>query len=73
MIGWFIFRTKQLLVDVIQCVDGDSIQSLCSGATSPNQEMKYRSIIQSRTQQEKEAKLNHTTLNRTNSFLSDTR
>nr|XP_053647746.1 ras GTPase-activating-like protein IQGAP1 [Cherax quadricarinatus] len=66
-------RTKQLLVDVIKCVEGGVIGELVTGPTLPPQEEKYRSIVHTRGQQEHQAKLNHTTLNRSNSFLSETR
>lgn len=66
-------RTKQLLVDVLRCVEGSSIGHLVTGPTLSPQEERYRSIIHTRTRQEHQAKLNHTALNRSNSFLAETR
>ncbi|XP_042230712.1 ras GTPase-activating-like protein IQGAP3 [Homarus americanus] len=66
-------RTKQLLVDVIRCVEGGVVGELVTGPTLAPQEEKYRSIVHTRNQQEHQAKMNHTALNRSNSFLSETR
>ncbi|XP_066938179.1 ras GTPase-activating-like protein IQGAP1 isoform X2 [Macrobrachium rosenbergii] len=66
-------RTKQLLVDVMQCVDGCTVGELATGPTLSHHEEKYRTIIQKRKEQEHRAKQNQTSLNRSNSFLSETR
>ncbi|XP_050690760.1 ras GTPase-activating-like protein IQGAP1 isoform X2 [Eriocheir sinensis] len=66
-------RTKQLLVDVIRCVDGNAIGELVVSPTRGPDEEKYRAIMLIRAQQEHQAKLNHAALNRSPSFLSETR
>ncbi|XP_071537174.1 ras GTPase-activating-like protein IQGAP1 isoform X2 [Panulirus ornatus] len=66
-------RTKQLLVDVIRCVEGAVVGDLVVGPTLFPQEEKYRNIVHTRSQQEHKAKLNHTALNRSNSFLAEAR
>ncbi|KAK8406021.1 hypothetical protein O3P69_007029 [Scylla paramamosain] len=66
-------RTKQLLVDVIRCVEGNVIGELVAGPTRSPDEEKYRAIVLTRAQQEHQAKLNHTALNRSPSFLAETR
>ncbi|XP_045597721.1 ras GTPase-activating-like protein IQGAP1 [Procambarus clarkii] len=66
-------RTRQLLIDVIKCVEGGVVGELVTGPTLPPQEEKYRSIIHTRNLQEHQAKMNHTELNRSNSFLSEAR
>ncbi|ROT61787.1 Ras GTPase-activating-like protein IQGAP2 [Penaeus vannamei] len=48
-------RTKQLLVDVLRCVEGSSIGQLVTGPTLSPQEERYRSIIHTRTRQEHQA------------------
>lgn len=60
-------------MDVIQCVEGGVIGELVVGPTLFPQEEKYRKIVYTRNQQEHEAKLNHTVLNRSNSLLAEAR
>lgn len=60
-------------MDVIRCVDGNAIGELVVGPTRGPDEEKYRAIVLMRAQQEHQAKLNHTALNRSPSFLAETR
>ncbi|KAK7073799.1 IQ motif-containing GTPase-activating protein 3, partial [Halocaridina rubra] len=66
-------RTKQLLIDVLQCVEGNIVGELATGPTLPTQEERYKKIVLNRNQQEHQARQNHTFLNRSNSFLAETR
>ncbi|KAK3863384.1 hypothetical protein Pcinc_030834 [Petrolisthes cinctipes] len=66
-------RTKQMLIDVIRCVEGGVIGKLVSGPTLPTQEEIYRTIVTTRGQQEHRARLNHTELNQSTSFQVDNR
>lgn len=60
-------------MDVIRCVDGNAIGELVVSPTRSPDEEKYRTIVLMRAQQEHHAKLNHAALNRSSSFLSETR
>ncbi|KAL7632218.1 UNVERIFIED_CONTAM: hypothetical protein RMT77_017468 [Armadillidium vulgare] len=66
-------KTKQLLVDVVQCVDGDDLFRLTTGPTLPEQEQKFQQIISTRLNNELTAKKNETDLNTSNDFLTDSK
>lgn len=68
---WFFRRTKQLLVDVVQCVEGDTIHKLPTGPTLPHQERAYQAIVATRAHHEQKANMNETGLN--HSFATDSR
>ncbi|CAL4074100.1 unnamed protein product [Meganyctiphanes norvegica] len=56
-------RTKQLLIDVINCVPGKKVSDMATCPTLAPQEQKYRAIMSTRSAQQQQAKLNNTTLN----------
>lgn len=64
-------RTKQLLTDVINCVQGNIIGNMATCPTLAPQEQKYRAIMSTKSAQQQQAKLNNTTLNTNSPMPTD--